>query len=234
MAEDQIIDFIKKERSQKVDDATIKDTLLKAGWKKEQVEDAFSLLDLTQSTEIPVSELHKDTAGATPSTQTPKHHNKLMLVIVGVIIVLLVGGIATVVLMQSSTRKEAPAVTEREEREEAEPTIIPSQSPQLNSSLPDDAGSESAAMTEEQERDAKRKTDITTIQDALERYRESKQLYPLSLNALLPDYLSSVPGDPKTFIPYAYTLGQEGTTYELCAEFEAISRACFDPDNNPQ
>lgn len=56
-------------------------------------------------------------------------------------------------------------------------------------------------------RDALRKADIEQIRSALEMYRSNDSLsgYPTSTSALTPNYIRSVPTDPKTGSVYPYT-----------------------------
>ncbi len=55
-------------------------------------------------------------------------------------------------------------------------------------------------------RDAKRISDIRTIQLALEEYYNDNNTYPVTLSGLQPTYLSTMPVDPKdNFTPYSYT-----------------------------
>lgn len=81
-------------------------------------------------------------------------------------------------------------------------------------------------------RDSKRKTDLEQIRQALETYRSEIGSYP-STNTweadLVPDYISSIPSDPKSNeYVYAAGAGVLPTTYTLCAalEKEPTSPAC--------
>lgn len=73
-------------------------------------------------------------------------------------------------------------------------------------------------------RDSKRKTDLEQIRQALETYRSENFSYPTdgNLNSLAPDYITTIPIDPKSGTPgYGYTYDQlSTTTYSLCAELE--------------
>lgn len=75
-------------------------------------------------------------------------------------------------------------------------------------------------------RDSKRKADIEQIRQALETFRSENNSYPNTgvdggLTALVPDYISTLPTDPKA-ASYAYVAGGSGvvTTYSLCAALE--------------
>jgi general secretion pathway protein G len=84
-------------------------------------------------------------------------------------------------------------------------------------------GSISYARSLKLSRDAKRKTDLEQIRQALETYRAENGIYPAtaSLTAeLVPDYINSIPEDPKEdglVYTYAYTRGTTTTQYDLCA-----------------
>jgi len=68
-----------------------------------------------------------------------------------------------------------------------------------------------------QARDSRRKTDLENIRASLEMYRSNVNIYPLSLNSLVPDYIISIPKDPKTAVSYAggYTQLLSGNSYSL-------------------
>ncbi|KKU25970.1 MAG: Type II secretion system protein G [Microgenomates group bacterium GW2011_GWA2_46_16] len=69
-------------------------------------------------------------------------------------------------------------------------------------------------------RDAKRKTDLEQIRQALETYRSEIGTYPASKDSLDPDYISAVPTDPKTGT-YQYTRTTT-TTFSICAYLEVV------------
>lgn len=71
-------------------------------------------------------------------------------------------------------------------------------------------------------RDSRRKTDLEQIRQALETFRSENSQYPATKNELVPDYITSLPDDPKA-PDFAYTYTPAGTpitTYSLCAELE--------------
>ncbi len=56
-------------------------------------------------------------------------------------------------------------------------------------------------------RDSRRKADLAQIQQALETYRSENGVYPDTDNwksALSPDYITTIPTDPKTHADYNY------------------------------
>lgn len=53
-------------------------------------------------------------------------------------------------------------------------------------------------------RDARRVSDIKSIQLALELYYDASSAYPTSLSSLAPSYISVVPNDPLTNAAYSY------------------------------
>ena len=70
-------------------------------------------------------------------------------------------------------------------------------------------------------RDAKRKTDLEQLRQALETYRSEKSTYPATSGwqtALSPTYITTVPSGPKGDV-YTYTQNTS-TTYTLCAAVE--------------
>ena len=75
--------------------------------------------------------------------------------------------------------------------------------------------------TLKQSRDAKRKTDLEQIRQALETYRSEIGHYPPTKEVLVSDYITTLPTDPKEDgTTYTYTYSPAGsplTTYELCA-----------------
>lgn len=62
--------------------------------------------------------------------------------------------------------------------------------------------------------DARKKSDLKSIQDALEVYRTDNDTYPANTAALVPDYMSAVPTSPDNNA-YTYTPGNPATTYSL-------------------
>jgi general secretion pathway protein G len=78
-------------------------------------------------------------------------------------------------------------------------------------------------------RDARRKADLERLKIAMEDYYGDKNIYPPdgSLgnceSEILKPYLSSVPCDPKTKLPYCYIYDNtdpKGQTYKILASFE--------------
>lgn len=76
-------------------------------------------------------------------------------------------------------------------------------------------------------RDTKRQTDITQLQNALNAYYEAKHQYPSSLNQLVPDFLVTVPKDPRTGASYSYHTIGSGINYSLCVSFELQQQQCL-------
>jgi len=68
-------------------------------------------------------------------------------------------------------------------------------------------------------RDARRQSDIKTIQVGLEIYYNDHNSYPAALSALAPDYLPAVPVDPQTEAPYTYAR-TSASHYKLSATLE--------------
>lgn len=75
-------------------------------------------------------------------------------------------------------------------------------------------------------RDAKREADLRFLRTALELYLDDRGGYPLALNELTPQYLITLPVDPKTNNPYFYER-QGDSDYKICAQLEARTEKCF-------
>jgi len=67
-------------------------------------------------------------------------------------------------------------------------------------------------------RDGRRKADLEEIRSALEMYRADNGQYPLDLSSLSPDYISSLPSDPKGYSYFYQRISVN--QYELCAYLE--------------
>ena len=90
-----------------------------------------------------------------------------------------------------------------------------------------------------QSRNARRKADIEQIRAALEMYRSNSDYssYPNNVTDLVPDYLKSVPIDPKTSTAYTYTGSPTGcnettipcTSYLLVSTLEPSGTYQADP-----
>ena len=74
-------------------------------------------------------------------------------------------------------------------------------------------------------RDQSRKSSIYITRTAIELYYAKSGVYPESLGVLVPEYMSQVPKDPKTEIPFRYTLTNE--VYEICADYEVEEDECI-------
>lgn len=83
-------------------------------------------------------------------------------------------------------------------------------------------GTSSYQKTVKISRDSKRKADLEQVRQALETYRSELGRYPGAadgnLNALDPDYIQTLPSDPKGYT-YYYNRPTT-TTYSLCAALE--------------
>lgn len=63
-----------------------------------------------------------------------------------------------------------------------------------------------------------RKLDITSINSGLLDYFQKNKEYPEKLEILTPDYLTVIPLDPVSKIPYSYKPNEDFTQYELVAK----------------
>jgi hypothetical protein len=75
------------------------------------------------------------------------------------------------------------------------------------------------------ERDIQRETDVVKIRNGLNKYYTARFTYPQALNDLVPDFLQSIPRDPKTGAVYPYKLQGE-SNYSLCINFESKTPQC--------
>lgn len=78
-------------------------------------------------------------------------------------------------------------------------------------------------------RDNHRSTDVSSIQQALETYRNDKGGYPTNANyacssappsnCLATAYIKAIPVDPKNVAPYVYTYNGTGTCATYCTSY---------------
>jgi len=80
------------------------------------------------------------------------------------------------------------------------------------------------AVSQKRARDARRQADLESVRSALEIYRADNLAtgYPNTTYAglsaaLIPNYISQLPLDPKNTAPYTYTYTGGGNTYTICA-----------------
>lgn len=81
-----------------------------------------------------------------------------------------------------------------------------------------------------QARDAKRKLDLENVRAALEMYKSTNSVYPdgswNDLNSfLIPQYLGSLPDDPKSTFSYYYE-STDGSDYTIAAQLEIGGTTC--------
>lgn len=86
----------------------------------------------------------------------------------------------------------------------------------------------SYAKATQSARDAKRKTDLEQIRQALETYRSENGYYPSDKSLLESNYITTLPKDPKDPARvYTYTPATApALTYSLCATLEATGSNC--------
>lgn len=73
-------------------------------------------------------------------------------------------------------------------------------------------------LEENVKNDQIRKLDITSIKGGLSEYFEKNKLYPEKLEVLTPDYLTVIPLDPVSKVPYFYEPNEDFTKYDLSAK----------------
>lgn len=83
--------------------------------------------------------------------------------------------------------------------------------------------------------DAQRQSDIQSLQAPLLLYADDhNDLFPASLNQLVPEYIPGVPIDPKTKLPYEYQQLKDGEDFELCVKLEKGKKKCINSyENSP-
>ncbi len=79
---------------------------------------------------------------------------------------------------------------------------------------------QSMELERAQQRDAQRYAAVDAIARAASRYYEQYDRYPTMLSELVPAYLPSVPTDPVTAEPYAYSAYAPELDFEVCAFLE--------------
>lgn len=77
-------------------------------------------------------------------------------------------------------------------------------------------------------RDSSRIFAVSNIRTGIEMYKVNKGHYPASLKEMEGAQIKTVPVDPVTKQPYKYRSINNGSEYELCADFESKPDQCFD------
>lgn len=80
------------------------------------------------------------------------------------------------------------------------------------------------------QRDKTREDNAVALREALGAYHKANQVYPNSINQLVPQYLSAIPVDPKTKKPFEYKSLSDNGNYEFCVEFEMQTIRCISPE----
>lgn len=78
--------------------------------------------------------------------------------------------------------------------------------------------------------DSIREVNLRLIQDGLESYYDQYGRYPSSLDELSSQYLSTIPADPKTHLPYQYQRRGD-KDYQICAQLETKPQKCITPQS---
>lgn len=236
MADQKVVDYIKQQRAQKIPDNAISEALLKAGYKKEDVDEGFKILSMS-TTEIPVTDLKNPATPAPIEGQEGDEEddeeesgsrfgflNKKMIILIGVAVVLLVLLLGSMLFLTLSSQNQAPAAEEEvveeevieeeplEEEEEVveEPTAVPT--------------------TVEEAKALRKQEDIQTLVAALEQFYSEKKYYPANLNDLYPIYLDRILINPDTLGPYKYFMLSNGREYVLCETPDgSAAKECAEP-----
>ena len=85
--------------------------------------------------------------------------------------------------------------------------------------------------TKSSDRDKQRETDFIKLHNSISSYYSAKGMYPSTLKDLLPNYLQSLPLDPKTGAVYVYKSVNGTSDFELCVSFETKSGQCISSGN---
>lgn len=225
MPDQKITEYIKEQRDQKTPDPVIIQTLLQAGYKQQDIDEGFTLLSMTQSTEIPVA------PSAEQKPPGPKFAFHMLgrnaMVILVAFLVIIISASAYVFVQNSQPPEEEVVEGEQTPVPEATEEVIDEPSPAEDTAP-------TAALLSPEERDQKRAADIQALQDALEKYFADKNVYPDNLNQLYTDYLDRIIVDPVTFKPYDYFARQQGKSYIICVTPERKSnRQCAEKGKTP-
>jgi len=70
-------------------------------------------------------------------------------------------------------------------------------------------------------RDSRRKADLNEIKSALELYYDDYLGYPAALTTLQPNYIKTVPTDPRTRVAYTYTVASGNGSFTLNTTLES-------------
>lgn len=83
-------------------------------------------------------------------------------------------------------------------------------------------------------RDIKRQADLEEIRGAVLYHKVFNPTYPNTLDEIELPNDGKIPRDPSTQQPYQYSLLDNGSQYEICANFETKERSCLtSPDRTP-
>ncbi|MBI4084458.1 MAG: hypothetical protein HY431_00990 [Candidatus Levybacteria bacterium] len=245
MPDQKITEYITEQRERKIPDPVIIQTLLQAGYKQLDIDEGFTLLSMTQSTEIPVAPatipltntIPPPSITTLPQQENPKprfaFHMPPRWVMVGIAAFLtIVLGIGIVLFISSSQPPEEEEIVQEEEDGEEE--TIDEQTEEITAEPTEAEDLEQTVSLQTPEaRDAKRRNDIALLREALEKYFADKKVYPKSLNELYSGYLSDLAIDPGTFQPYDYFLREDPTQYTLCVQMEGKTRQCANKEYDP-
>jgi len=78
----------------------------------------------------------------------------------------------------------------------------------------------SYASVNKKSRDSRRISDLEKMRMALEMVRQIGTTYPANSTALAPNYMQSLPKDPKTHLDYSYAQSSGGYRYTIGATLE--------------
>ncbi len=196
-------EYIRQELSRGVSTESIRDALLKQGWKVEDVDLAFREAQGTPQASPATTSVapQQSQEQQRPSNTVPAFLKWLLILAT----VLLISTVAAMGAYSFFFIRVIP-ITDL-------PPLTATSTPQTEAGL----------------RDAARVRDIGALQKALERYRVKVGEYPQSLSVLAPAYLPSVPNDPDgTAYPYDQRGG--GVSYELGANLEEIGTSALAAD----
>lgn len=89
-----------------------------------------------------------------------------------------------------------------------------------------------SSLSDADNRDKEREVVSKQLETALRSYYSRNGSYPAVLSALVPEFISKEPMDPKTGNPYGYFTKDNGANYSLCVIYESrpVSKGCLNPD----
>ncbi len=197
MADQSLINYIKQNLANGFSEGEIKQALRLAGWQEKDIVDSFAIAKNQLAPQALTGQLSKD-------KNFVSQNSKKIITALVVLVFFPILGIGGFFLYQNF----GPSGNE---------INTPLSSGQVSGERTSGVEAGVVSAEELQKRDTQRLTDVSDIQQALEKYFERYQTYPQKLSDLINDgLLSQIPKDPKNDDPYLYTaFGQPALYYSL-------------------